>query len=282
MMSQHSNARSAAPAVMGYNSQTDSGRQQQQGRIRMRILLVVVSILASASAPAQTSAIGEKITAAMQGEIRTAEEVARDENRKPLETLTFFGLEDDMRVLELLPGGGWYTKILAPVLRENGELYVAIGTASVAEGLLAQRGFDHAEVLDVGVGLERTGPFGTNHIAPFDFDVKDLDLVLTFRNMHNFTPEGRANINAAVFRALRSGGLFGVVDHSRRHMEPMTAENRRRADVVEIMKEVLAAGFEFVDYSDLHYRPDDELRYEVGRHTVTGNTDRFTLLFRKP
>jgi predicted methyltransferase len=65
-------------------------------------------------------------------------------------------------------------------------------------------------------------------------------------------------------------------------MEPMTAENRRRADVVEIMKEVLAAGFEFVDYSDLHYRPDDELRYEVGRHTVTGNTDRFTLLFRKP
>jgi predicted methyltransferase len=65
-------------------------------------------------------------------------------------------------------------------------------------------------------------------------------------------------------------------------MEPMTAENRRRADVVEIMKEVLAAGCEFVDYSDLHYRPDDELRYEVGRHTVTGNTDRFTLLFRKP
>ena len=248
----------------------------------MRILLVVVSVLASAVALAQTSAVKEKITAAMQGEIRSAEEVARDENRKPLETLTFFGLEDDMRVLELLPGGGWYTKILAPVLRESGKLYVAIGTTGVAESLLQQRGFDHVEVLDVGVGLERTGPFGTNHMAPFDFGVNDLDLVLTFRNMHNFTPEGRANINTAVFSALRSGGLFGIVDHSRRHMEPMTAENRRRADVVEIMKEVLAAGFEFVDYSDLHYRPDDELRYEVGRHTVTGNTDRFTLLFRKP
>jgi predicted methyltransferase len=65
-------------------------------------------------------------------------------------------------------------------------------------------------------------------------------------------------------------------------MEPMTNENRRRADVVQIMKEVLAAGFEFVDYSDIHYRPDDELRYEVGRKSVTGNTDRFTLLFRKP
>jgi predicted methyltransferase len=65
-------------------------------------------------------------------------------------------------------------------------------------------------------------------------------------------------------------------------MEPMTNENRRRADVVQIIKEVLAAGFEFVDYSDIHFRPDDELRFEVGRKTVTGNTDRFTLLFTKP
>lgn len=248
----------------------------------MRIVLVVISVLAGAGALAQTSALEQKITDAMQGESRPVEETARDENRKPLETLTFFGLEDDMRVLELLPGGGWYTRILAPVLRDNGELYVAIGTGNVAGNLLTRPGFDHVEVLEIGAAPERTGPFGTNHIAPFDFGVTDLDLVLTFRNMHNFTPEGRANINTAVFRALRSGGHFGVVDHSRRHMEPMTAENRRRADVVEIMKEVLAAGFEFVDYSDLHYRPDDELRYEVGRHTVTGNTDRFTLLFRKP
>jgi predicted methyltransferase len=65
-------------------------------------------------------------------------------------------------------------------------------------------------------------------------------------------------------------------------MEIMTNENRRRADPVQIIHEVLAAGFVFVDFTDLHYRPDDELRYEVGRKTVTGNTDRFTLLFRKP
>jgi predicted methyltransferase len=65
-------------------------------------------------------------------------------------------------------------------------------------------------------------------------------------------------------------------------MEPMTRENRRRADVVQMIREVQAAGFELVDYSDLHYRPDDELRFEVGRATVTGNTDRFTLLFQKP
>ena len=245
-------------------------------------LTAAVTILLAATAAAQTSRVSDKITAAMQGGIRTAEEVARDENRKPLETLSFFGLEDDMRVLELVPGGGWYTKILAPVLRENGELFVAIGTDGVRQELLTQSGFDHVEVLDIGVAPERTGPFNTSFIAPFDFGVTDIDLALTFRNMHNFTPEGRANINAAVFRALRSGGHYGVVDHSRRHMEPMTAENRRRADAVQIIREAVAAGFEFVDYSDLHYRPDDELRYEVGRHTVTGNTDRFTLLFRKP
>lgn len=226
--------------------------------------------------------VAEKITDAIASDARTEAEVARDWDRSPLETLTFLGLRDDMRVLELLPGGGWYTKILAPVLRENGALYVAIGTTNVSENLVQQPGFDHVEIVDIGVGMERTGPFNTNFIPPFEFGLDGIDMALTFRNMHNFTPEGRANINTAVFKALKSGGLYGVVDHSRRHMEPMTAENRRRADVVQIMKEVLAAGFEFVDYSDVHYRPDDELRYEVGRKTVTGNTDRFTLLFRKP
>jgi len=65
-------------------------------------------------------------------------------------------------------------------------------------------------------------------------------------------------------------------------MQPTEHELRRRIDPVLVIKEVEAAGFEFVDYSDLHFRPDDELRYEVGRKTVTGNTDRFTLLFKKP
>ena len=65
-------------------------------------------------------------------------------------------------------------------------------------------------------------------------------------------------------------------------MEPMTSENRRRADPVQIIQELMDADFEFVDFADLHYRPDDELRFEVGRKTVTGNTDRFTMLFRKP
>jgi predicted methyltransferase len=84
-----------------------------------------------------------------------------------------------------------------------------------------------------------------------------------------------------VYDALKPGGIYAVVDHDRRHMEPDNPENRRRIDPVLAIKEIQAAGFELVDFSDLHYRPDDELRYEVGRHSVTGNTDRFTLKFRK-
>ena len=248
----------------------------------MRFLPIAMLALWVLTATAQQSDIKDKIMAAMAGEVRTEAEVERDRNRMPVETLGFFGLKDDMRVLELLPGGGWYTKILAPTLRENGELYIAIGTGRVQRDLLSMDGFEHVQVLDIGVSGERDGPFRTNNIPAFEFGVSDIDLAVTFRNMHNFTPEARGNMNAAVYKALKSGGLFGVVDHTKRHMEAMTAENRRRADPVQIIHELTGAGFEFVDFADLHYRADDELRFEVGRKTVTGNTDRFTLLFRKP
>ena len=116
----------------------------------------------------------------------------------------------------------------------------------------------------------------------YDFGVKNLDLVVTFRNMHNFDVNGRKAVNQAAFDALKSGGHYGVIDHTRRHMQPMTSEVWRRADPIQIMQELLDIGFEFAGYSNLHYKPDDVLRYEVGRKSVTGNTDRFTFLFRKP
>lgn len=246
----------------------------------MKHLLLTALILATA--PAIADEVTEKLEAAMQSETRSAADMQRDANRMPVETLAFFGLREDMRVLELFPGGGWYTSLLAPVLRENGELIVALGATRVRDGLLKQPGFDQVKVDSADPEMVDEGPLGASNVAAFEFDAKDVDLVLTFRNMHNVSSQGRAAINDALFKSLRSGGLYGIIDHSRRHMEPITEETGRRVDVVQIMKEVLAAGFEFVDYSDLHYRADDELRYEVGRKSVTGNTDRFTLLFRKP
>ena len=89
-------------------------------------------------------------------------------------------------------------------------------------------------------------------------------------------------MNEAAFAALKSGGVYAVVDHTRRHMEGDSDENRRRVDPVLAIQEIQAAGFELVDFSDLHFRLDDELRYEVGRRSVSGNTDRWTLKFVKP
>jgi len=230
----------------------------------------------------QAGEIDAKVEAALAAESRPQADVERDRNRKPLETLSFFGLEDDMTVLELIPGGGWYTRVLAPVLAENGKLYVSIGTRRVSESVLTEPGFEKVEVIETDANIRR--PEGSRYYAldDFEFGISGVDMVLTFRNVHNFDPESRARMNRAVFDALKPGGLYGVVDHTKRHMEPENPENRRRVDPVQVIKEMLDIGFEFAGYSDLHYRPDDELRYEVGRRTVTGNTDRFTFLFRKP
>jgi len=148
--------------------------------------------------------------------------------------------------------------------------------------VLGEPGFENVAVLDTTDNMHRPEGARLYRTDEFEFGVSDVDMVLTFRNLHNFDTESRARINREVFKVLKHGGLYGTVDHTRRHMESDNRENRRRLDPVVVIKEMLDQGFEFVAFTDLHYRADDELRYEVGRKTVTGNTDRFTLLFRKP
>jgi predicted methyltransferase len=248
--------------------------------LRVKILLALIAL--SFAALTQAGEIDAKVEAALAAESRPEADVIRDRNRKPLETLKFFGLQDDMRVLELLPGGGWYTRVLAPVLADNGKLYVGLSTKRVKEKVLTEPGFEKVEVLETNENTRRPEGARLYTMDDFDFGVRDLDMVLTFRNVHNFEAEGRALMHRESFEALKSGGIYGIVDHTRRHMERDDHENRRRIDPVLVIKEVQAAGFQFVDYSGLHFRADDELEYEVGRRSVSGNTDRFTLLFRKP
>jgi predicted methyltransferase len=246
-------------------------------RIVARMFLAVTLGLTTLPAAAD---ISESLKAAMASDLRSDAERARDANRKPLETLKFFGLTEEMRVLELVPGGGWYTKLLAPVLADKGKLYVSLGTQGI-EKMLEEGTLSGVEVITPG-GDGFTRPEGERRfeLPGLTIPVKNIDMALTFRNLHNFTESGRRATNEAVFKALKKGGHYGVVDHTRRHMQADNYENWRRMDPVQMIKEIEAVGF--VDYSDLHYRYDDELRYEVGRRSVTGNTDRFTLLFRKP
>ena len=247
--------------------------------MRLMIALLLFAVAYGAHAAGEIDA---KVEAALAAESRPQVDRDRDRNRRPLQTLKFFGLQDGMRVLELLPGGGWYTRVLAPVLADNGKLYVALGAGRTADRVLTQPGFDKVEVLETSDNLRRNDEKRIYEVDDFDFGVSGLDMVVTFRNVHNFDAASRARINKQVFKSLKSGGLYGVIDHTRRHMEPANYENRRRIDPVLVIKELLELGFEFVDYSDLHYRADDELEYEVGRRSVSGNTDRFTFLFRKP
>lgn len=248
-----------------------------------RALLCVVALMLGPAAQADNhGSLEAVIKAAMAAEDRPEADKARDANRRPLETLKFFKLDGSMRVLELMPGGGWYTRLLAPALKEEGELFVAVGTTRIEQSLLTQPGYEDVKVVEMKGEFNRAEGARRFNISNMSLDAERIDLALTFRNLHNLTEAGRAQMNRAVYGALKPGGLYGIIDHTRRHMSEDTSESWRRLDPVLVIREVQAAGFELVDFSDLHHRPDDELIYEVGRRSVSGNTDRFTLLFRKP
>jgi predicted methyltransferase len=230
-----------------------------------------------------TASVQQRIQAAMQGTIRTPEERARDVNRLPVEILSFFRLREDMRVIEVLPAGGWFTKILAPVLRDSGKLYVTHPEgfyANAFKPVKALPGLEKVEEIGWGstAGGSGGGPFGPSG----KWNVAPVDMVLTFRNYHNFSPADRATVNKSTFDALKPGGYYGIVDHTRRHNEPGSRENGRRVDPVVVIKEVQEAGFVLADFSNLYYRPNDALSLEVGNPAVNDRTDRIALLFRKP
>ncbi len=245
-------------------------------------ILAPVFISESIAADNSFDTTKKSLQSAMKAEIRTEKDTDRDRNRMPIETLEFFGFRNNMKVIELLPGGGWYSKLLAPTLKDKGQFYVALGSGRVEKTLLDKEGFEKTKALDTGTTLSKPEGERFYNMTDFDFGISGVDMVLTFRNYHNFNEKSRRLMNKEVFEALKPGGIYAVVDHTRRHMEELNSENGRRVDPVLAIKEIQQAGFELVDYSDLHFRADDELRYEVGRKTVSGNTDRFTLKFIKP
>ena len=246
--------------------------------MRKNLICIMSVLLSSQLMAADSAATRDKIEQALTSSIRDAAETARDANRKPGEVLEFFGLEDDMKVLEISPATGYWSKLVGPTLCENGgELIFSVGVSDDFKN----------DVMSLD-GLECTSSINNDitlrNLPEFSFDDSQFDMVLTFWNLHNPSVEGRENLNEAAFSALKSGGIYGVVDHTRRHLEPTSreAQNGRRLDPVLIIKEMIDVGFEFVDFSPMHYHPEDDLSQEVGTPGVRGNTDRFTMSFRKP
>ncbi|MDB3993227.1 methyltransferase [Gammaproteobacteria bacterium] len=246
--------------------------------MKKNLICILSVFLSSQLMAADSAATRNKIEQALSSSIRDAAETARDANRKPGEVLEFFGLEDGMKVLEISPATGYWSKFVGPTLCENGgELVFSVGVSDdFKNDVMSLDGLECTSAINNDITLR--------NLPEFSFDDSQFDMVLTFWNLHNPSVEGRKNLNEAVFSALNSGGIYGVVDHTRRHLEPTSreAQNGRRLDPVLIIKEMIDVGFEFVDFSPMHYHPEDNLSQEVGTPGVRGNTDRFTMSFRKP
>jgi len=231
---------------------------------------------------AAQSTVIEKMRAALQQDDRSAANRARDRNRDPVAAMSFCRLRDDMKVIEFAPGRGWYTELLGPVLRDRGVLYVAHTAKRLARLDTLLKREPLSKVRKAPIPSVRHPERRKIVYAKLNFGMSDADMVLSIREYHNIDRDSINTFNKAAYSALKRGGYYCVIDHTRRHMAQYDSENRRRMDPVLVIKQVQAAGFQFLDYAPLFYRLDDELRYEVGRRTVRGNTDRFTLLFQKP
>jgi predicted methyltransferase len=227
--------------------------------------------------------IQNEVKQALKASFRTDADRHADSYRLPAETLAFLGLRNNMRVLELMPGrGGYYAKILGQVLADKGKLYEALDGKAIADSM-PEWGLTKIEILEDNFEMTRGEKRGYNIIGDkLNLPVTNLDMVLTFRNLHDFSPESRKLLNTQVFKTLKSGGIYGVVDHTRRHMEPYNEERWRRLDPVGVIKEIQDIGFRFVDYSDLHYRQHDPLETDTTTDAIGRDSDRFTFIFVKP
>lgn len=250
--------------------------------------------------PPRDEVTAAAIERALAGDHRSAANRARDGYRHPLETLLFFGIKPEMTVVEVWPGaGGWYTEVLAPLL-QAGKLYTALMPATPGNEFVTQglRQFDEklASRPDVygKVTITRLGP-GDFNIAP----PGSADLVVTFRNLHNWMDLGIAEAALAEMnRALKPGGILGVAEHRADPAKPV--DPRAKNGYVNedyAIKLIEAAGFELVATSEINANPADTKDYEQGvwalpptyragnrdraRYEAIGESDRFTLKFRK-
>lgn len=233
----------------------------------------------------------------------------RDEWRHPLQTLLFWGLQGDMTVLEILPGLGWYTSILAPYLHANGGRLIAASfdprSRSVAQReVLAAWNERFAEDENRYGDISRTTVSATAPLAP----ANTVDLAILANNVHTLMAEGIAErVFASVFTALKPGGAFGVEQHrasSTGLQDPLAGTGYVQEAYVRALAQ--EAGFEFVAASDLNANPRDSRDHPFGVWTLPptlrtsplgqpddpsfdsapyegiGESDRMTLKFRKP
>lgn len=278
---------------------------QIKGALPMRRIWVTLALMAiSTSLFAGGMSVAAEVERAMFGEHRSEMNTARNRFRHPVGTLGFFGLEADMSVLEIWPGAGWYTEILAPVLREEGRLTVATWDPKV-EGQPGYR-YDLPKqmqaMFEASPGIyDRVGTvyFSPPQSASLGED-NTYDMVLTFRNTHGWINAGQAEAIYAEFaRVLKPGGVLGVVQHRAADgLDPKVTAKRGYVPQDALISLVEATGLVFEASSEVNANPRDTKDHPEGvwtlppsfrlgdkdreKYAAMGESDRMTLRFRKP
>jgi predicted methyltransferase len=275
--------------------------------MRVLLLTLFVAMLTGCSNPPEapsdgSAAAAAAIAAAVAAPSRSAENSSRDEYRHPAETLMFFGLTPETSVVELWPGGGWYTEIIAPVVRDNGKYYAAHVDPESNVEMLRKSAESYRAMLDASPELYDQVEM-TVLMPPTQLDIAppgSVDLVVSFRSIHNWMAFGmQDDVMRAVYTALKPGGVFGVVEH--RGIEGELQDPRVATGYVTVAAMVEMAekaGLELQAASEINANPADTKDYPDGVWTLPprlrlgdvdqqkyldiGESDRFTLLFVKP
>lgn len=246
-------------------------------------VLIVLGLSAINANATETLSVKEKMQYALKLGDRTQADKKRDHNRLPIAAMEFAGLKDNMKVIEFNPGSDfWYSKLLEPVLRDNGELLLAGNSDWMDEWLASMPSDRIAKLKRIHVDMDWSNETREFVMDAVDFKTNDADMLLNIREYHNLPDKNRTSFNQAAFKALKPGGIYVVIDHSRRHMKENSFEVYRREDPIRVIKEVQNAGFVFTKYSNMFYRPGDDLSLELRRRSVIGNSDRFFFVFHKP
>ena len=268
--------------------------------LRPWLLSASLAICTLPCIPPPADAAPATIQQAVGGSWRSAANKARDRYRHPTQTLEFFGLRPDMTVIELDPGSGWYTEILAPVLHDGGHL---IEAAAPPSGRMAKMAAAFESKLKSdpavygGVRIVPFAPPGQVKLGP----PNSADMVLTFRNLHDWLNDDPATL-AAVFKAayevLKPGGVLGVTEHRARPYEEALLASKTLHRIPEdyVIETGLKAGFQLAGVSEVNANPKDaesvnvhrlppDLAGPAGEHAqmlAIGESDRMTIRFVKP
>jgi predicted methyltransferase len=277
------------------------------------ILVLLLAAFSTATLPRSASAGAEgpndettaaRIQTILDGDQRSPEHKVRDRYRHPLETLLFFGIAPDMTVVELWPGGqGWYTEILAPLLAGEGRLYAAGFDRASANDHAMRANAEFSEKLASRPDIY--GAVAVTELGKSKYDVApegSADMVLTFRNLHDWITDGYVEgVFAAAYRALKPGGVLGVVEHRANPGTAQAEDPKAGAGYVaedRVIGLAEAAGFKLAARSEINANPKDSKDYPEGvwtlpptlklgekdreKYLAIGESDRMTLKFVKP